>query len=818
MEQSALDKQPESAGMEPAGQDEESFGIAALDKRLATGVLKGDAGTETAQVWISAFLIAALGFIVYLGSFSIPFQGDDLELFHESRSLHRVVTSTGALEQLPTSPLSVVGLAVGYAVTGGNVDGLHGLSILLHLCCAILVFLLARRMLPVGTPEAVAMVAGMFFVAHPLLTGTVNYLVAFPVLQSTFFGLLGLNFLLRGASQSNLCLASLAGAVIAFVLAFGSDTAALLLPVVGIALLQMRPLGTGSQAYLRVSTSALVLTTASLWVAGEAGGLFGPAIISHGMGARLGAFLDLSGNLLLSTLWPLRSSVLPLAPGLIAGVAGLLLLIVALSFGLLGRQWPVVHAIALALLGLFSAACYAPAEVVETTRYLYLPFAGLAILLPWILLRIQAPSAFRVASGVVAVLILLLGFLSFQRTETWKQPEVLWAGEAERHPESVVPLQALGRFHSAAAELAPLDNVQVREKLFSSASDAWKAVLERIPGDPEAEKNLGIMAVNLGKFDEARPLLETASARLPEDQELALYLGYTLEQAGRSTGDRALLISALRSFRRAARLGTLPVEGQARFGLLAASFGEFDTGLPMVKAAMGDDAESPLKEPLDQFTKMAEQVQTVRQRVETAISQNPGSIEGLMARVDLLLAEGRLMSAFYLLQLVMEQVPSSDAAWATLGMVSARINGSEHFLADWGASRAGNLPAWEQLSGRCAVTGAWDAAELYLRHGISGAPGAMPELKLAEIALQAQQPQRALTYLDAAQKAYPDSPLPWLQMADMSIAAEEFGRARGQLDEAEKRGAAPEEIKTRRDKLGAGQGSVPTGIQRTVIQ
>jgi len=564
---------------------EESSGNAALDKRLATGVLKGDAGTETAQVWISAFLIAALGFIVYLGSFSIPFQGEDLKLFHDSKALHRVVTSTGALAQLPTSPLSVVGLSLNYAATGGNVDGLHGFSILLHLCCAILVFLLARRLLPQGTPEAVAMLAGMFFVAHPLLTGTVNYLIAFPVLQSTFFGLLALNLLLRGAGQTNFCLGSLAGAVIAFVLAFGSDTATLLLPVVGIALLQLLPGGAENDSYRRIATTALVLATASLWVAGQAAGLFDPAVIGHGIGTRLGALLDLSGNLLLSALWPLRTSILPLAPGLVAGLAALLLLIAALGFGLLRRQMSLVHAITLVLLGLFSVACYAPTDSIETTRYLYLPFAGLAILLPWALGRFQAPSSFRIASGVAALLILALGFLSFQRTEAWKQPEVLWASELERHPESVEPLLALGRFQSAVAQLAPMDNVQAREKLFTTASDAWKAVLERVPGDPEAEKNLGIMAVNLGKFDEARPLLETASARLPEDQELALYLGYTLDQASRSTGDRDLLIGALRAFRRAARLGVLPAEAQARYGLLAASFGEFDTGLPLVTAA-----------------------------------------------------------------------------------------------------------------------------------------------------------------------------------------------------------------------------------------
>ncbi len=111
-----MDKQAESPVMESAGQEDESSGNAALDKRLAMGVRKGDAGTERAQVWISTFLIAALGFIVYLGSFSIPFQGEDLKRFHESKALHRVVTSTGALEQPPTSPLSVVGHSLGHGL------------------------------------------------------------------------------------------------------------------------------------------------------------------------------------------------------------------------------------------------------------------------------------------------------------------------------------------------------------------------------------------------------------------------------------------------------------------------------------------------------------------------------------------------------------------------------------------------------------------------------------------------------------------------------------------------------------------------------
>jgi tetratricopeptide (TPR) repeat protein len=797
--------------------DEESTGHAALDKRLATGVLRGDSGTDTAQVWISAFLVAALGFIVYLGSFSIPLHGDDLALFHESKALQRIVTAPGAMELLPTSPLSVIALAVGRAATGGGVDGLHGLSILLHLCSAVLLYLIARRLLPSGTPEAVAMLAGMLFVAHPVVTGAVNYLAAFPVLLSTFFGLLALNLLLRGAAQANLCVGSLAGAIIGFVLAFGSDTSALLLPVLGLAILHLRAVPESNAKYLRMATPVLTLTVALCWVTGQASGLFDPAIVNNGVATRIAAFLDAGGNLLLSVFWPLRTPVLPVSPGLVAGLAAVVVLAVLLAAGILRRQSLVLVGAVWALLALFSVACYAPSELVGSMRYLYLPFAGLALLLPWGLTHIPAPSAFRVAGGAAAVLILVLGFLSYQCTATWIQPDLLWRAEAERQPNSVEPLRALGRFQSIVAQLAPADDAEYKERLCLSASEAWKVVLSRVPGDVEAEKNAGMMAANLGKLEEALPLLESASTKIPEDQEVALYLALTLEQSAAQTGDRERVVGALRAFRRAASLGVIPPEAQGRYGMLSASFGDLDTGLPLLRAAMGGDDQSPLKAPFDQFSKLAEQLQVLGQRAEAAMTQNPQGVEGALIRAERLLLEGRTMSAFYFLQLVMRQSEGNDAAWAMLGFVSARIEGSQNFLNEWGASRVGNTAAWEQLAMRCGLSGSWDAAERYLRHGLSGVAGAMPEMKLAGVALQARQAERALAYLDAAQKAYPESPAPWLQLADMSIATQNLALARTQLDEAEKRGATPDDIKARRDKLGAGA-DTPSGIQRTVIR
>ncbi|MCF6287280.1 MAG: hypothetical protein L3K26_19170, partial [Candidatus Hydrogenedentes bacterium] len=102
---------PEDEAKEPDAQ-EESTGNAALGKRLATGVLQGDSGTEAAQVWISAFLIAALGFVVYLYAFSIPLHGDDLALLGGDAPIGRIVTSLDALPDMPTAPLTVLGLSL----------------------------------------------------------------------------------------------------------------------------------------------------------------------------------------------------------------------------------------------------------------------------------------------------------------------------------------------------------------------------------------------------------------------------------------------------------------------------------------------------------------------------------------------------------------------------------------------------------------------------------------------------------------------------------------------------------------------------------
>jgi len=794
----------------------ERSGDAAPDRQPASGVLQGDVGTEAAQVWIGAFLIAALGFVVYLFAFSIPLHGDDLALFGQDASMGRLVTCLESLPHMPGAPLSVVGLSLNAIVGGGNIDALHGGSILLHLLCGILLFLIARRILPPGTPEAVAMLAGLLFVAHPLASESVNYLIARPVLQSAFFGLSGLVLLLRGCAPQRHRVICIAAAVVCFALAFGSDAAALYFPLIGIGLVYFRGVAHGESGDFRgVVAAALLLSVAFMWTAGHASGLLAATAAGHGMAAGLRALIAQAGYALYYGAMPQAYSLLPVSGGMVTGVAALLLIAAVVGFGLARKGLAAVLGFWI-LAALAGAAFLGPAEGVGPTRYLYMPWAALCIAVPWGLQVLGNPRARLIGGAAAAIAILALSAVTFQRCGLWTRPADLWAAEGERHPESPVPARAAGRYLLSQVDRLGA-NEENRRELLRNATALWNSVLEREPDSAEARKSLGILALEEQKFDEALEHLRHAAARRPQEQELALFIAFAAEQQARVTGDRRYAVEAVRSLERARQLAPLPLPALERYGILAAQRGDLATGLAMLEHAEAQGSTS-LAEPIAQFKSLAEQAEAFNQQAEAARREAPQSPAALFYRAQRNLLEGRLVEAHYLLQAVMAMDSTNPGAWSLLGYACARLDGAENFLNEWG-NVTGNWENWIQLATRCGAGGLWTAAEVYLRHGAEKQPGEkpLPEMGLAEVATALNQPQRAVAYLQAAQQAHPDNPAPWLRLAEMALEAGETAQARSLAGEAEKRNADPEAVKKITDQVG-GASPVREGITRTVIQ
>ncbi len=814
MEYGALNNEHESTEVtsESVVKPEESTGDPGLDAQVASGVLKGDVGTEAAQVWISAFLIAALGFVVYLYAFSIPLHGDDLTVLGGDSPIARIVTSPEALPDFPTAPLAVIGLALNASLGGGNVDFLHGGSILLHIFCGILVFLIARRLLDRGTPEAIAMLAGMLFVAHPLATESVDYLVARPVLQSSFFGLLGLLLLLRACPPQTNRVLSLGAAVIAFALAFGSDASALTFPLIGVAILYLRgDRGASIRDYRGVVATVLLLTTLLLWVTGNASGM-----LAHGAQGGVGAFLAQLGAGLYYGLIPTNYDLLPVSGGLVTGVLGLLLLVGAIALGIVWKPLPAMLGFWI-LLSIAGAVRYGMTDSVGPTRYLYFSWAACCIVVPWLLQFAGKERTRLIGGAVAAVLVLLLSGLSMQRNGLWTRPLELWEAAQQAQPESPEPPRALGRFLAAQLIQAEADGETARSQIAQGIS-AWSRVLELEPDNGEARKYLGLLALEQQEFEQALEHLRLAAMRLPTDQDVALYIAYAAEQQGRVAGEQTYFVEALRAMERAARLGPLPNPAKERYGMMAASMGDVSRGLPLLEEALKNNPNEALEAQLAPYRQLAQQTASLRAQAEEIQKSAPQSAALLVVQGQRNMMEGRVLSAFYMLQLAMAVDPNTPGAWTLLGLASARLEGAENFLAEWGAQQGGNWEAWTQLATRCGASGVWNAAEAYIRYAAPRAtPQALPEIALADIALALNQPNLAAGFLKTAQSAYPDRPESFLRLADMAFAVGDTSQARNLLREAEKRGATGAAVAALNEKLGPQQ-PVREGITRTVIK
>ncbi len=314
-------------------------------------------------------------------------------------------------------------------------------------------------------------------------------------------------------------------------------------------------------------------------------------------------------------------------------------------------------------------------------------------------------------------------------------------------------------------------------------------------------------------------MLSEAAAREPEDQQIVLYLALAHEQIARAEADREAAASALRGFRQASRIEALPPEAQANYGLLSAGMGDYENGVRLLQAVVGEATDHPLSEALKRYQGILEQIRSLDQRSEAAAREHPDSPESIAIRAERLLLEGRTLSAFYFLQLAIDQAPQQDGIWVSLGYASARMSSAGQFLAERGDSRASNAAAWEQLALRTASGGLWDEAEAYLRFGVSRSGATdLPEVKLAGIAVQLRQVPKATAYLEAAQQAYPDRFEPWVGLADLAIVAGETARAANLLEGAVSRGATEELLKPLRERMGGESAPSSSGIQRTIIR
>lgn len=131
--------------------------------------------------------VAAVVFLIYGNTFSVPFVFDDIAAITQNPSLHHLSSALSPPPALSVTgrPLVNLSLALNYRLSGIAPWSYHAINLAIHLAAALTLFGVARRTLSlpkVAPPlrEAAAPLAGgiaLLWAVHPLQTATVTYVM-----------------------------------------------------------------------------------------------------------------------------------------------------------------------------------------------------------------------------------------------------------------------------------------------------------------------------------------------------------------------------------------------------------------------------------------------------------------------------------------------------------------------------------------------------------------------------------------------------------------------------------------------------------------
>ena len=775
---------------------EEGAEAHALVAQTSPPVFRFDTGIDTAQVWISAFLIVAVGIAAYSNLFSIPFHVDAQRIICDNTALQHFSTFPDALDKHLPRTLTMLTFAVNQWLTPNMPVGFHVVDLLLHLTNGVLVFFLAMRLLGPGTRPAIAMLGGMLFVLSPFNTDAVNSIVGRPALLSTCLVLMSILLFLKATRREGpVELGLIAGSLFCFVLAWGAEESALILPLL---VLVVDMADAGWKDFSRrygchaAYWAMLTLLLAARWA--DSG-------LALGVPDGLTPLHSISGIRMPFDLFFVPIALVPVILLVSAGFRKGSLGVIAVSwFAFVTLLMRVMHG-------------------VVSEQNICLPLAGLVLVVPWVFASLPNPFIRAVAGIVAAALIIASGVATYTRNTVWRDAVSFWTNETQAKPDWPVAAANLGHAYltvaeasgesPAALEPARLAEEQLRKALTLDLRNA------RAAGD------LAEAVLLQGRTDDAASLFLDALRLDSEDASSTLHLAILYADRVAQNRQHEDLVRVIDYFKRADELKPLSGSPLEQYGMMLMQLGDLEAAEPVLDRAVARDDASPLAPTLKGLRATLKQAKAMEPQALALLSVNPKDPNGLKMRAQILALRGQYGQALYALDTLLRLNRQDFGAWMLMGCVMAKTSGTDQFLKEWPApppKPAEATSAWTELARTCAMAGVWDAAAAYLQSPAALAEdGPPPLVTLAEIALQLRQPRKAYDYLQKAAEADAKSPLPWLRLCDLALAGKDTASASQYVTEAETRGADPAELAKRKERIGGAGTKPPSGVT-TIIR
>jgi len=443
---------------------------------------------------LAGLAVALLASAVYAQTLTYGFAGDDIGIIRDRPLFHdlgrwREILGASWWSHALYRPVTAISLAANWVAAAGDPRAFHLVNVALHALAALVVYRLARELVPFGA----AVAAGLVFAVHPVHVEAVVNLVGRAEVLSTIFVLLAV-LLYRadgrlaeaGDRRSARRAAATLGTLAAAVLALGAKESAFALP----ALLLVSDWA-DARARARRFEWALArhgllwiacVVVAAGWLAlrarivGDLTGLeVAPGLEDQGLAGRTMIMLPIVLRYAMLLFFPARLSVeyspqfvAARAEWSLAAVAGAAVVGAAAGAALAARRRSPAVTVSLAWIGatlLIVANILVPTGILLAERTLYLPSVGAALLL-----GISWHAAHRRAPAVAYACLGVLLAAGAARTMT-RNP--IWRDDTTYYPAMVRDAPGSFRAYWTAAELArQRGDLKESERLLRSALQA----------------------------------------------------------------------------------------------------------------------------------------------------------------------------------------------------------------------------------------------------------------------------------------------------------------------------------------------------------
>lgn len=482
-------------------------------------------------------------------------------------------------------PVTWLTFGLDYVFWGMDPRGYHLTNVLLHAANAALVYLLALRLLNRTLAEGrsvvqlCAAVAALFFALHPLRAESVAWATERRDVLSGLFTLATVLLYVRAAeSEGRRRIRFLVAAVAAYVLALGSKSIVMTLPLT-LLLLDFYPLRRLPASWRRwadVSVRAVWREKIPFFALGALGALVSWYAVAandfftrselYPLPARIGlTFYSLAFYVRktvlpvgLTPLYELPYQVDLLAPRFAGSIAAVI--VAGLALFAVRRRWPAglaafgYYAIAIApVSGLLHAG-----HQLAHDRYSYLSCLGLALLvgaLPATVLRLRRqgsiqPALARVTLAGIGLWLAVFGYVTAHQVQVWRDTETLWRYAVDSDDRCSLCHHNLG-YHLLKAGVAPQQGVPHLERAVELRPDRgrmnvtlglayartgdperamvhYERALEEQPGSVDVRVHQAIALLDLGRPDDAYARLRQAVMLSRRDPVVLTHLGNVL--------------------------------------------------------------------------------------------------------------------------------------------------------------------------------------------------------------------------------------------------------------------------------------------------